>query len=359
MSLYVIKARLRDLKHIIQLYTRSFRYCIKNGFRFNRGEKPICWHVGVPEHHNMGDHAITIATNKFIRETIPDFDIVEITENKFFYTFFAMKNTIREGDIIIGQGGGNLGDEYFYIETIRRLTISNFKKNKIIIFPQTIYFHSDERGQIEERKSADIYRKHPNITVAAREEMSYRKMKEIFGECAICVPDIVISLLNDPLVPQNNAESKKLLLCIRKDREIATDAHKLHQIIDKIAVDFDSVVSRDTCNSMGIKPSDREKELVALLKEFASAKLVITDRLHGMVFAAITKTPCIALSNYNYKVKGVYKWLSDFDYITFLDSLDDIDADLVQKIIYANKDTHKQQLALSEKFEPVRDKLKS
>lgn len=38
--------------------------------------------------------------------------------------------------------------------------------------------------------------------------------------------------------------------------------------------------------------------------KFRECELVITDRIHGMIFAAITGTPCIALSNY--KIKGTY-----------------------------------------------------
>ena len=51
---------------------------------------------------------------------------------------------------------------------------------------------------------------------------------------------------------------------------------------------------------------------------------MITDRLHGMVFAAITSTPCIALSNYNQKVKGTYEWIKHLPYIRFIEDENDI-----------------------------------
>ena len=43
------------------------------------------------------------------------------------------------------------------------------------------------------------------------------------------------------------------------------------------------------------------------LTEFASARLVITDRLHGLIFSAITNTPCIAFDNLSGKVHGTYR----------------------------------------------------
>lgn len=56
-------------------------------------------------------------------------------------------------------------------------------------------------------------------------------------------------------------------------------------------------------------------------KDFQKSKLVITDRLHGMVFCAISGTPCIAFSNYNHKVKGTYDWIKDLDYIKYVDNI--------------------------------------
>ena len=46
-------------------------------------------------------------------------------------------------------------------------------------------------------------------------------------------------------------------------------------------------------------------------------KLVVTDRLHCMIFCAVTGTPCIAFDNSNKKISGVYKmWLGDLNYIS-------------------------------------------
>ena len=62
------------------------------------------------------------------------------------------------------------------------------------------------------------------------------------------------------------------------------------------------------------------------LEELASARLVITDRLHGMVFAAITGTPCIVFSNYNHKVKGTYEWIRYLPYIRYAETAQEAQA---------------------------------
>lgn len=51
--------------------------------------------------------------------------------------------------------------------------------------------------------------------------------------------------------------------------------------------------------------------------------MVITDRLHGMIFAAITGTPCIAFDNISKKVSGVYKWIESLEYIKVVNSFEE------------------------------------
>ena len=50
--------------------------------------------------------------------------------------------------------------------------------------------------------------------------------------------------------------------------------------------------------------------------KFSKAELVITDRLHGMIFSVITKTPCLVFDNKNHKISETYTaWLKDCNYI--------------------------------------------
>ncbi len=68
---------------------------------------------------------------------------------------------------------------------------------------------------------------------------------------------------------------------------------------------------------------ERREILENKYNQFRQAEIAITDRLHGMVLAAITGTPCIVFSNYNQKVKGTYEWLKDLEYIRFVKNIDE------------------------------------
>lgn len=63
---------------------------------------------------------------------------------------------------------------------------------------------------------------------------------------------------------------------------------------------------------------ERETELHKLWEIFSKSQLVITDRLHGMIFAYITGTPAIVLPNSNFKVEKCYEWIKDCGYIKFI-----------------------------------------
>ena len=66
--------------------------------------------------------------------------------------------------------------------------------------------------------------------------------------------------------------------------------------------------------------SNRTIAVEKKLMEFSRAELVITDRLHAMLFAAITGTPCVAFDNSSKKVSGVYEWIRHLDYIALASS---------------------------------------
>ena len=65
--------------------------------------------------------------------------------------------------------------------------------------------------------------------------------------------------------------------------------------------------------------SDRYTALERQFDAFRHAELVVTDRLHGMIFCAITGTPCVVLNSKSPKVLGCYAWIKDLPYIRFCD----------------------------------------
>ena len=89
-------------------------------------------------------------------------------------------------------------------------------------------------------------------------------------------------------------------------------------------------------------------------EEFKHARLVITDRLHGMIFSAITGTPCVALNNSNGKVGFEYEWLKNLPYIGFVDDSTDETAIIkAVKIVKAAGSTDFASAGLDRHFGPL------
>ncbi len=151
------------------------------------------------------------------------------------------------------------------------------------------------------------------------------------------MPDIVLTL-NKSL--KKYKRKNQILLCFRKDAE-SSIKYDIKDYIMNYCKEIGDVIYSDTVIEKSVKIGKRKKALNKKLEEFSKSKIVITDRLHGMIFAAITGTPCIVFGNYNYKVKGVYdKWIKEhFDYVKYIDDLSSFEKDCTKLLHITAKST--------------------
>ena len=265
------------------------------------------------DYGNIGDMAITHAQKLFLKNMYPQYEIIELTVSQTYRKLRRLKKVINKDDIITLIGGGNMSNEYKEIETQRRFIIKKFKNNKIISFPQTIDYSDDNDGLKSLDNAKKIYSNHPDLTILSREKISFQKMKEIFKKNKIILtPDIVMSL--NELAPMQYR--KGLTLCLRNDKERKINDSTRKKLIEKIYTKYDTVSEYDTWIGEGIFTiEERDKELNSIWNAFKKSEVVLTDRLHGMIFAYITGTPCVALPNSNHKLIGCYEWIKECGYI--------------------------------------------
>ena len=290
-----------------------------NKFNKYKNTKKIFYCL-TPEHGNMGDQAIAYATLNYLEKNFNDYYLIEVRKNEIYKYYKAIKKSISENDLIMIHGGGNMGNLYLEEENARRFIISKFKNNPIISMTQTISFSDDKEGKRELDKTKDIYKANKNFIIIAREEKSYEIMKNEFNNSIILTPDIVFSL-EDFNYFCKDVPRTKIMTCLRNDKE-SIWKDKKDIFIESLKSNFKYVFEHDTVVNYEISKLRRENELFKIWNEFLESKVVITDRLHGMVFAAITKTPCIVLKSLDHKVNESYKWLSNLNYIKYVDNLD-------------------------------------
>ena len=283
--------------------------------------KNICSHdvvlIGTPEHRNIGDHAIALAEIQLLESLgIQYFEIPseEFGKWKRKLTFAFSKNYT-----ILYHGGGNLGSIWPEEEYIFRNILKCFSDNRIIVFPQTIFFDNatdDDKAFLKD--SIRIYSEHTNLRIYVREQFSFDFMREYMPYVDVqLVPDAVMALN----VCGYSFRREGLLLCMRNDREKTIPADDLEELILSLRDQFIMIKKTDMTADADFPLTERRIIVHRKLTEFASAELVITDRLHGMVFSAITETPCILLKSKSYKIQGCYRWLEELGYIRFVDNI--------------------------------------
>ena len=273
-----------------------------------------------PEHCNLGDHAIAAAEEALFK----DFFLFEITErslDKFFKYFrhsLSLKLLFGKSDILIHGGGP-------YSDILTQQIIELLPHSRIILLPNTIFFSDDEEGRKWLEDARKVYNSHKNITVCTREKLSYDNALLLLDDHSRVklIPDMVLSL--DEC--REGRERSGAVLCLRNDCEKIMDDADSAEIYNWTDKAFGGIKEADMCIDHNVLPENRLAELEKQFETFRRAELVITDRLHGMIFAAITGTPCAVFFSMSHKVKGIYDWcLSGVEYIQNVENCADIAA---------------------------------
>ena len=327
-------AFLKKIKRRLNPYIENIKYA---GQFIRKPMRKRILLIGTAEYNNVGDSLLTVASLRLVKDYFKSGKIIEITK----YEYYRYKNTIKRctspKDVILFQPGGNMGNVWINEESCRREVIKEFPNNKVIVLPQTINYEDNESGRKSLKESQEIYSSHNHLVLAARERKSYEIMRTCYKKAKIImIPDMALYL--DEYRADNIRNG--VLLCLRSDRE------KNRTDCDDKAI-TDALKSRDytytdmTCTSNPCK-FNRAEYCKLKLDEFTKAEFVITDRLHGMICCALTETPCVALSNNHHKIKGVYEWIKDLEYIQYIDSMNELEA-AIDKVtsatdrIYSNK----------------------
>ena len=296
-----------------------------------------------PDHGNLGDHAIFWGEAQLLKSKGIDF--IEIIARQTDSFIKKYRNRIDEDDIIMITGGGNFGTLWEKEQDRVNKILSEFKDNKMIIFPQTIFYSKDIYGQSRMKNDIAIYKKCKDILLCCRDKKSFDFANNVLQINCKYTPDIA-TYLN---FSNYNYKRKNILFCFRNDKEKTVNKDMIDKIKNYINEKYknDKIIYVDTVEKGKFTTKKGIRRLRKFLKKVAKSKLFFTDRLHGMIFATITGTPCIAMANSSGKVKGVFKWISkDNKYIYFAENIKDVQEilqkiDLEEKNVYNNEELKK------------------
>ncbi|MCR5416428.1 MAG: polysaccharide pyruvyl transferase family protein [Pseudobutyrivibrio sp.] len=282
------------------------------------------WLFCAADYGNIGDHAIAEAERRFF-ESYFNKKIVEVPCNCYRSVIKTVKKCVKPEDLILITGGGFLGSLWFDAEKQAREVVEFFPNNPICILPQTVFWENEEQWNIEKEITKKVYEAHKGkMILCARDVITKKIMESNYNvDKIILVPDMVLSCnWYDSFAGKNRTNA---LICLKDDKESVLSLED-KKYIEGIAYKYSNNIKQVSTSIIGYyNPDDRADLISNILNDFSEAKIVITDRLHGMLFSVITNTPCIALDNCNHKIKATYEWVRDVKNVKYVSGLKDID----------------------------------
>ncbi len=293
--------------------------------------------LGTPVHGNYGDHIIALSEIDFLKRHFRNWKVLELPMPFILKNIALLKRHANPEDIICISGGGWLGSKWKYSEDFVRKIIVTFRNNPIVIFPQTVFYEDGDDDYA--RRGAEIYSSHTNLLFCLRERASYDyviKHGFVQEDHAFLMPDFALLFRGYNAVDNKGQKCSMdkprkdvIKICFRNDVEKITSKEQTENLRHSV----DSIANAEELETnitpKNIATSNRRKAVADKLREVAEGKLLVTDRLHAMLFAAITETPCLALDNATHKVKGVYEWVRDLDYIKMSDDYSGTEEELI------------------------------
>ena len=286
-----------------------------------------------PNHRNIGDSLIWAGELAYLRR-LPFKCLYSCAD-----TFFDSKK-IKSKHLILLNGGGNFGDLWRHHQEFRLKIIEKYKENRIIIFPQSVYY--EDENFIE--KDAKILNAHPNLTICARDKKSYNLLLQYIPNATILfVPDMAFCL-NIESKPTSTG-TKKALFLKRNDKELANEA-ALDKFFDvplvethdwpTLEVNFKTlwykiesrvaeilfilpITRRLIDNKTGLKRDFSNRNIQCGIDFINAYEEVYTTRLHGLILSILMGKKVYLFDNIYGKNSNFYNaWLNEFEDVVLI-----------------------------------------
>ena len=209
--------------------------------------------------------------------------------------------------MIFLHGGGNFGDIWPHHQRFRERVLRAFPRNKIVQMPQSIHFDT-EAGILSAR---DAISSHPDFHLLVRDKESLTFAEERLGCRATLCPDLAFCMP----APARAPWSRDLLLLLRTDKEVsrsedgALTGLPVEDWLYEPPFRLKAAKLAYRAAALARSPRDRNRALVAYydmlaaqrvrrgLAQLASARVIVTDRLHAHILSLLLRRPHAVLDN--------------------------------------------------------------
>lgn len=296
-------------------------------------------YIDVPDYNNIGDNLIWEGARDYLQR------LKYQCKAEFAYWMLSPQS-VFDTELLIFQGGGNFGDLYSSLHQFRIGVIKNNLDKKIIIFPQSIHYKSEDNFQ----KDMHVLKQHPNLHICVRDSASLELLKKEGLDNVYLVPDMAFCI-NTEKYHFKNTQQSKLLYMKRNDKEInneikvdlsafgkhvdvsdwptfniSKNQHRLEYRLERYNKKLSLLLLQSTFTKglvdsrYGLKcRNQREKYIKTGIAFFEQYDTIITTRLHGLILAVLMNKKVFIVDNNNQKLTRFYDmWLKDFENVEIL-----------------------------------------
>ncbi len=246
----------------------------------------------------------------------------------------AFKKISKE-TIILLHGGGNFGDLWPLHNAFRKKAHEMFPHQKTIILPQSVYYKS--QGKLEE--DADFYMRYPNVTICARDRVSFEILTQYFpNNPKLLVPDMAFCMEMNSY--RHIANPEGIVFIKRLDKEInetisyqefpddvyvsdwlfLSDSKEYARLgtVKRWATRYDKLLGTDWKHSWVDYYWDRFLRPLfvnAAINFLDKYKHIYTTRMHAAILGVILGKDDITLYDNSYGKSSAFfdTWLNDVD----------------------------------------------
>ncbi|MFI3282089.1 MAG: polysaccharide pyruvyl transferase family protein [Rikenellaceae bacterium] len=237
---------------------------------------------------------------------------------------------LSEETIILLHGGGNFGDVWDYHQEFRCKIIESYPSNRIIILPQSVHY-SDRQNMICD---AEVFSKHPQLTICARDRVSYDTLVANFTDNNILMlPDMAFCIPSQSLLRHAVESGEKSLFLKRTDKELAAQRVDITPHFPLTVADWPTFGTLNPTTvslkfavelyKLGVKIPNLDRYVANSYKQrlikrgvrfVTEYREIFTTRLHVMILAILLHRSVEVLDNsYGKNSRYYLTWLSDLD----------------------------------------------
>lgn len=285
----------------------------------------------LPYYNNIGDLLIWEGELAFLKQF--PYRMKDACSLQTYDT--SRRKKIDNNTIILLQGGGNFGDLWRKVQEFRLNIIQKHPNNKIIIFPQTVFYTNTDLM----KKDAQIMSLHKDLTICARDKVSYEFLKKHFTNKILLVPDMAFCIPIKKLNIYQKQVSEKTLFLRRTDKELKNTNFTISNTYPLITSDWptmehsdiiqeglryisalrrNKIINIEDWYGANIYKTQLIKKGVQFISQF---KEIYTTRLHTAILSILLAKGFYFYNNSYGKNKSFYEtWLSDLDSVHFIES---------------------------------------